>query len=445
MKDNHKSKSQLIDELVERRRRIAELEQREVLVTKSSDNHRLSQGHYRLLLEDDGDAIFITDLQGNFLKANRRAEKLVGYTGKELKRMDIRDIHPKENQRRIINDFSRIAGGEIMPFYDTKVLRKDGTMTPVDITACPIEYQGRRLIRGIFRDITERKQAEESERELSTLLDNIPDAIARFDTNCSILFANPAAVKWLACPSSDELIGKRVSEIGQALNDPFSRDVESTIKRALEKGIVSSIETEWTLAAGRRFLHVFNIPERGENGEVVSVLSIVYDFTDRKRTEEELLREVETRREAEKALQAEQTALQDTNTALRVLLKHREEDKKDLEERLISNVRQLVLPYVEKLRKSKLSPEHQAIIGFIQANLNEIVSPFLNNLRHFNLTPRQTEIAAFIKAGRTTKDIAELLHIGRDAVEKHRRAIRKKLHLNNEKKNLRSYLLSLGQ
>jgi len=80
----------------------------------------------------------------------------------------------------------------------------------------------------------------------------------------------------------------------------------------------------------------------------------------------------------------------------------------------------------------------------IEANLKEILSPFLDNLRSFNLTPRQLEIVALIKEGRTTKDIAEMLHVTKEAIDKQRFLIRKKLNMNKEKSNLRSYLLSLA-
>lgn len=158
---------------------------------------------------------------------------------------------------------------------------------------------------------------------------------------------------------------------------------------------------------------------------------------------QKLEKEIETRREAEKALEAERLNLQEANAALKVLLKHREEDRKELEERLVSNVKQLVLPQVEKLKKSRLDPALHTTVDFIEANLKEILSPFLNNLRAFNLTPRQLEIIALIKEGRTTKDITEVLHVSKEAIDKQRFLIRKKLDLNKEKANLRSYLLSL--
>ena len=54
---------------------------------------------------------------------------------------------------------------------------------------------------------------------------------------------------------------------------------------------------------------------------------------------------------------------------------------------------------------------------FIDSNLNEIVSPYLNNLRVFNFTPRQIEVIALIREGKTTKEIAQSLAVGKDAVD----------------------------
>ncbi len=129
---------------------------------------------------------------------------------------------------------------------------------------------------------------------------------------------------------------------------------------------------------------------------------------------------------------------------MKVLLKHREDDSKELEEKFIGNVRQLVMPYVEKLKLSKLEPLQQMAVDFIDSNLKEIVSPFLNNIRNFHFTPRQLEIISLIKAGKTTKEIALLLVVSKDAIDLQRFLIRKKLGINNNKANLRSYLLTLS-
>jgi DNA-binding CsgD family transcriptional regulator len=147
----------------------------------------------------------------------------------------------------------------------------------------------------------------------------------------------------------------------------------------------------------------------------------------------------------EQELDVKSSYLEDANTALKVLLKHREDDKDELQGNVVSNVKELVMPYVGKLRIARSAPQQQAYLDVLENNLNNIISPFLRNvtLNHYNLTPREIEVANLVKDGKTTKDIGEILNLSTRAVEFHRDNIRKKLGLKKTKTNLRSTLLSL--
>ena len=147
----------------------------------------------------------------------------------------------------------------------------------------------------------------------------------------------------------------------------------------------------------------------------------------------------------EMELSQQKKMLEESNIALKVLLEHREHDRMRLEENVLANVRQLVSPYVEKLRLQKLDGRSRNLIEIIEARLAEIAAPFLNRLTdiHRLLTPREIDVAALVREGRTSKEIAELLNVSVSGVDFHRKKIRKKLGLANEKANLRSYLLSL--
>lgn len=123
--------------------------------------------------------------------------------------------------------------------------------------------------------------------------------------------------------------------------------------------------------------------------------------------------------------------------------KRRAKSQLSTQERFASNLKQLVLPYVENLKKTKLEPSQQVTIDFIEASLKEILSPFLDKLRGFNFTPRQLEIIALIKEGRTTKEIAQFFRLSKEAIDMQRFLIRKKLGLNKVKTGLRSYLPSI--
>lgn len=144
-------------------------------------------------------------------------------------------------------------------------------------------------------------------------------------------------------------------------------------------------------------------------------------------------------------LQQQAEKLKENNIALKVLLKHRKNDKKGLQNDVLANVRQLILPYVERLLEGDLESREQTMLEIIQERLNEIISPFLNRLSALNiiLTPQEINVATLVREGRTSKEIAEILMISVSAVDFHRKGIRKKLNLSNSGKNLRSFLLSL--
>jgi len=161
------------------------------------------------------------------------------------------------------------------------------------------------------------------------------------------------------------------------------------------------------------------------------------------RLNEKLQQEIVERRKAESLLEAKSTSLEEINTALKILLRQREKERKDLEERFVSNVKELVLPYVEKIRSGgRLEAQQALCVGIIETNLNEILSPMLQTIKRFNLSPRETQILSLIKDGKKTKEIAEIIGVASSSIDTHRNNIRTKLNLSNKKVNLQSYLQS---
>ncbi len=153
----------------------------------------------------------------------------------------------------------------------------------------------------------------------------------------------------------------------------------------------------------------------------------------------------ESLKQTEIELRNERERLEETNIALRVLLRQRDEDKRRIEETIFVNVDRLVLPYLEQLRQGRLSDKQHTLVEVIDANLRDIVSPFLQNLSALNmlLTPQEIEVANMVRRGRTSKEIADVLGISTSGVDFHRKKLRQKLGLTNSSRNLRSYLLSL--
>jgi PAS domain S-box-containing protein len=161
--------------------------------------------------------------------------------------------------------------------------------------------------------------------------------------------------------------------------------------------------------------------------------------------------EVLNRRTAEESLRAKTVELKDkathlteANIALKVLLKQREADKEELEQKVLLNINQLIMPYLEKIKRRKLDAKLEAYIDVLESNLNEIVSPFASNLssRFLRLSHTELEVANLIRQGNTTKDIAEMMHLAESTIDFHRNNIRTKFGIKHKKINLKTFLSS---
>ena len=212
-------------------------------------------------------------------------------------------------------------------------------------------------------------------------------------------------------------------------------------------------------------------------GKVIGNLAIGQDITERKQAEEalenahreleekvdkrtaelsetnkQLREEIRTRKKAEeilkkreKDLEGKGIRLEELNAALKILLEKRDEDREELEEKVVANVKEMVLPYVVKLKSTGLGALQETFTDIIESNLDAIISPFLKKLssKYLNLTPTELRVADLVKQGLSTKEIGNLLNSSPETISRHRKSLRKKLQLKDKKSNLRTHLLSL--
>jgi len=186
-----------------------------------------------------------------------------------------------------------------------------------------------------------------------------------------------------------------------------------------------------------------------EDGNPLEIVGHRVDITGRrdgpedlKRAYEELGMQVEERTEE---LKIKARHLEEANSALRVILRQGEEYKKELDETIISNMKTLVDPCIQKLRQSALTEDQMAYLNLLEAHLQDIVSPFVKNLsnKHMGLTQMELKVAGLVRGGKLTSEIAALLNISENAVIFHRHNLRAKFGLKGKKINLASYLQSL--
>ena len=178
-------------------------------------------------------------------------------------------------------------------------------------------------------------------------------------------------------------------------------------------------------------------PAFDEQGKVSGIVIFCLDLTRR-------FRALEMARNAEREHVQLSKKLADAKSALKVMLDLKKEIQKELEERFAVNVHDIVLPLIARLKGGCLKHQHQEILELIESTLFNITSNFAHKLDApaFRLTPREILIASLIKAGKTTKEIADMLVISTSSIEFHRANLRKKLGLTNQRINLRSFLLS---
>jgi PAS domain S-box-containing protein len=332
------------------------------------------------------------------------------------------------------------------------------------------------LYADVRRELTERKKTEatlrESEERYRLLLESSPDPIVVYDMKGLATYVNPAFEQTFGF-SGDEVMGKSIDFVPDE-NWPETKDA---IKNMLSGKKIHLFETK-RLTKGNNVLDVqiSSTLYHNRDGKPAGNIVILRDISALKKAEQtlkkyhdhleelveartaelaktnkQLEQEVEERRRAEEALrkrevelEAQSHHLEEVNTALKVLLKQREDDKNELGENVLSNVKELITPYIERLNKSRLNTNQRTLVNIMESNLKNIISPFISKLssKYFNFTPMEIKVANLVKEGKTNKEIAGLLCLSKNTILFHRHNIRSKLRLKNKKINLRSHLLS---
>lgn len=172
-------------------------------------------------------------------------------------------------------------------------------------------------------------------------------------------------------------------------------------------------------------------------GDIAFALYNIELEDERKQAEEAL-------RDSEEELRLQAKNLKEMNTAMKILLDFREQEKAQKNKEMLNNLEKLVFPYINKLKACRSDKELNTYIDIIKSNLTEIASPLLDrtSLLSTKLTSTELEIVDLLKQGKSSKEIADFLKVSIPAVSFHRKNIRKKLDLTNKKVNLRAYLRS---
>jgi PAS domain S-box-containing protein len=280
---------------------------------------------------------------------------------------------------------------------------------------------------------------QDSQFRFQLLYERVPLAYQSLDENGNCIEVNPSWLSTLGY-TREEVIGK---SFGDFLHPEWKEHFKENFLRFKAVGEILGVEFKMVKKDGSLILVSFH-GKVGKNkfGDFQQTHCIFQDITEHKRVEEALKESHETLEEKVKERTAD---LKDMNVALKILLKKREEDKMETEEKIITNYKSLVSPFLQKLKMSLTKKEQQNLMDILESNLKEFLQPFSQKLSNpvVNLTPTEIQIASMVKQGLSNKEIAQALNNSIRTITSHRNHIRKKLGLNNKKVNLRSYLSTL--
>ena len=401
---------------------------------------RESEEKYRSLFENTVMGISQALPDGRLITVNNAYAQMYGYENAEEMMAEVSHVKQRYANPEDREEVLRILKEKgVMKPREIVVIHRNGTRFSVLVSAREIRDSNGNLqyYQAEHMDISQRKQAEETLRErdiqVNKLTALVPGMMFQFtkrsDGTYCVPFTTEAIKDIFGCSPQD-------------VRDDFSPIAGVILPEDFDK-VINSIEdsakhlTTWTCeyrvqipGQSIRWILGKSTPEKLADGGIIWH-GFNTDITERKRAEEELRTKTKD--------------IEEANTALKVLLNQLEKGRNDLEERILSNIRELILPYVNNLRHGKLSVHQVSLVDTIESNLNRISSSFLQHLKlnFYDLTPREIEVANLVREGRSIKEIAELLSITIRTVESHRKRLRVKMGLKNRKANLRAHLLGL--
>ena len=456
---------------------------------RAEEELRQSEAKYRALTDRMNDIMWTTDLDFNVTYISPSVTKVVGFTPEECIRMAPWEAITPESLTKAVTllnaelqcEQEEGIDPERTVKFEMEDYHKNGSTVWVECYVGAIRDSTGKMIglQGVSRDITERKQAEEalrgSEAKYRDLMERINDIVWTTDIDLTITYVSPSIEKALGY-TREELVGHNAVEILPSESLVYALEIQ---RRELDRDVREKVDPDRTIAYEIAYRHKNGSTVWFENvasairdhlGQVIGIYGVSRDITDRKKAEMELKlyhdkledmvhtrteeltkayellkKENDVRRATEVELDRRRQELEEMNTALRVILKQREEDKANIEMNVMTNHKVSILPYLEMLERTSLTADQKTYLSILRSNLNVITSTFNRKISTecLGLTVNELKVASLIKEGKTSKEISGLLNVSLNTVNTYRRKIRAKTNLKNEDVNLRTYLQSL--
>ncbi len=293
---------------------------RDITERKRAENARhAAESRYQDLFDNANDIVYIHDLEGNFKSLNKTAERLTGYSLEESLQMNIAQlVVPKylpEAQQRIM---SHVMGSDNLPPFDLEIIRKDGTLMPIEVSTRLVIENGQPIgVQGIARDITERQRAESAhmaaDARYHALFDNANDLIYTHDLQGNFLSVNPMSER-ITGFTHEEAMQMNIAQIVAPEYLPMV--MERVMRQVQGEEFKTPLDLEIVCKDGSRMALEINTRVLVENGMPVGMQGIARDITERKQADL-----IQARLNRQAGLRAEvSAALTDENNTLPQML-----------------------------------------------------------------------------------------------------------------------------
>ncbi len=420
------------------KKRVRELEEESRRLKKENDDLKKINENYRAAQKSRTEFIcrFLPD--GTITFASDALARLINKNPQQLIHQNFYQYLPAAERDKVREKVNALCREIPVVELDERVAISDDEMIWLHWVNRVLRWENGRPaeIEGVGREVTEVKRAQESLKKIQQrfqyFLDTMDEGFIQANKDFINTYVNEKLCKMLGY-EREELVGRTVVNF-------FDKKNKEILEKQLEKrkkGERGSYEITWKKKNGDD-LHTLLSPAplMDENGVFKGCYTVVTDVTRLKQAEQFL-------KDREKKLKQKRAELAEANTTLKTLLKVKDESIRELEEAIASNLRQMITPYLNKLKR-KVDGKERAYVRIIESNLDKVVSPVIRKLSSHPraLTPAELEVASLVKDGNTSKEIANLLNVSRRTVDFHRRNIREKLGLINTRKNLRSHLMN---
>lgn len=265
-------------------------------MTEVEQHHVELLGKYQEIFNATNEAIFIHDPDsGAVLDVNNRMLSLFGYNRDEALQTTVGQLSGGDQQAaaqraRQLNDKVLAQGPQV---FEWLCRSKEGNEFWAEVSLQRMSSNGQQRILAVVRDISERKQAEDAITDLNKLLhaiiNTVPMRIFFKDADLRFMGCNQAFARDAGCATPEELIGKDDYQMSWREQAEFYRADDRLV---LDSGRakLSYDEPQMSAAGVTNWMRTSKVPLRNENNEIIGVLGMYEDITERKLAEDQLRR-----------------------------------------------------------------------------------------------------------------------------------------------------------